>query len=1565
MVSLVYRLIILFFLTFSISKAESEKVTLLLKWHHQFQFAGFYMAKEKGYYDEFGLDVDMKVSIGQNTAKNLENSQSTYAILDPIAFVEQSKGTKIKALAAVFQQSPLVFLTLKSSNIKEPQDFVNKKVMTVLGKRDASLSALLKEQKIELDKFTLISQVPTIKDLTENKVDVIAAYLTDAPNILKNKGYEYNIIDPLAYGINFYGDMIFTSENELKNNHSRSQRFLAATQKGWEYAFANIDETIDVILNKYSSSLSKETLAYEAKVLKELMMMDRIPFGMINERKINDMVEIFSNLGLTDSNIKLEYENHIKSNDSLEFWKTLTKEEKALLNNNSKFSIGVQKNHLPFFGQDENGINKGLIPDLNKKLEDLLGIYLELKPIDSVDMIQKKIDSGDINLFYGNSTSFGSKYIYSNGFGTFSGGVFSKDSNLKVKSIKDLEGKKVSTLKGYALEKDLIQTPTINYIPKKDTLDLIDSLMTGETEIIIDSLPSLEYYQKEFNLKNIHMNGIFYNFPISLAVGTDKQMQTMINIINKAIKFIDQDELNNVFNEWFNKNYQQNVLNLTEEELKFIKKSSTIKVGIDNDWAPFEFTKNGIAQGYSIDFIKTIEKISGLKFEIIGSYPWDETIKKFKNSEIDMLSLIGKNKERENYTLYTSAVLSSSLAFASNKNNPIFSLEQMEEKSLKLGVIKDYWFVPMIKFQYPKIKLIEFSKKQDALIQISTSKLDAFLDTSAVLQYHLNKNLISNVIISNSISIKNEAYQEYHIGVNKNQKILHSIIQKSLNKVPEIEILELQRKWFGQILEGMVSKQFLLNDKEKEFLYKNPNIKIGIDTSWAPFDFVDKNGNHQGIVADITKNILQENLGLQTTKIIKPYWKELIEDISNKEVDVITRITKTPDRSEKMLFSIPYVKIPMVVVGRNEEIFITSLDDLEGEEIGVVDGYLSDEILQKKYPKIRIKRYPDVKTGLLNLSRKEIDFFFDNLGAINNVIRDNGLTDIKLLGQTKESIELSFGIRKDWPELKDAIDKIITSTPQNQVDSIIQKWISISLKERINYELIWKISISFLIITLIIFYWNRKLKNEIEKRKVVEKELEEAKIKAESANKAKSVFLSNMSHEIRTPMNAILGFTELTSKMDLPSKALYNINIIQKSANALISIINDILDLSKIEAGKLEIKKEVINIENLIEDTFSIFTLKAQNKNLFFDISLNKEIPKALIVDEGRVRQILINLIGNAIKFTNKGYVKVSFNAKANPKEDSTIDLEIKIEDSGIGIKDKDLERIFAAFEQQDGQDNKLYGGTGLGLSISRKLAQLMDGEISAYSKGQNKGSIFTFVIPHVEIATSLPNMDFKIVSNELEFEPAKILIVDDIEANLDLLENILDNYKFKVFKATSGEESIKLSQELQPNLILMDIKMPNINGFEASKIIKANEFTKNIPVVAVSASVLDARESSLKSGIFDDFIDKPIELDKLEAVLKYFLKFKIKNEPKVEINKNYLFDIENNDIKKAVLELINLVFENGDIEKAKEIVNIFKNNKLSNSTIEELDKAIDNFDIEILENILKNIQVLLIKDKK
>lgn len=182
---------------------------------------------------------------------------------------------------------------------------------------------------------------------------------------------------------------------------------MVATQKGWEYAFSNIDETIEVILNKYQSSLSKETLEYEAKIIKNLMMMDRIPFGMINDKKINDMLEVFSNLGLTNSNVKLDYENHIKLNDSLEFWKILSKEEKALLKNNSKFSIGVQKNHLPFFGQDQNNINKGLIPELNKRLEDLLGIYLELKPMASVETIHEKMKSKEINLFYGTQLYLG------------------------------------------------------------------------------------------------------------------------------------------------------------------------------------------------------------------------------------------------------------------------------------------------------------------------------------------------------------------------------------------------------------------------------------------------------------------------------------------------------------------------------------------------------------------------------------------------------------------------------------------------------------------------------------------------------------------------------------------------------------------------------------------------------------------------------------------------------------------------------------------------------------------------------------------------------------------------------------------------------------------------------------------------------------------------------------------------------------------------------------------------------------------------------------------------------
>lgn len=1195
-------LIISLFLV-SFLHGANEKVTLLLKWNHQFQFAGYYMAKEKGYYDELGLDVSFVVSIDENNPDILEKSPATYATLDPIALIEQVKGKKIRALGAIFQQSPLVFIALKSSGIQTPQDFVGKRVMSVLGKTDSSLVALLKHERISKEQFKLISKHPSIDDLIENRVDVIAAYLSDAPAILQKLGYEYNIIDPLAYGIDFYGDMLFTSQQEASDNPSRVKRFLTASNKGWKYALENIDETVNLIQKKYASSLDKTTLQYEAMKIKELMTPDRIPIGMMNDRKINSMLSIYDELGYINL---LQYSNNIATQnrtnfvDALGFWKQLSNDEKLFLQQHPKLTVGVRDNYLPFFGLDEDGATTGLIVDLNKKLESIIGITLVLEPMLIRDM-REKIEKKEIDLFYGTQVGHGNSYMYTKSFGSYSGAAFSKNSDLKINSLETLKNRKIAITQATSGEKVLSSMKEFEVFAKRDIFELFDSVSVGESVVLLEAKPAVDYYKNKYKINDLYLNGVFYQSPLNLSLVMQKNQLIAKNIFDKAIEYIGSRELEKLFALWISDEAYLHKLKLNEEERDFLSKNGIIKVGTDQSWPPFDFVKNGKSQGYGADFLALIEKRLGVHFEFINKYPWHETLKRFKDKEIDMMSIVAKNDERSTYMLFSTPILSSSIGLAYKKESAYTTLETLNENSLKLGIIKDFWLHEKVKKLYPNIKIISYTSITDALKDIQNGKLDAFSDVSISLSYHLNRNLITDIAIQPTIKLQEQNYEKFHVGIHKELPLLHSIIQKTIDSLPEAELLELQRKWFGNVLEGSTSKQLLLSETEKNFLSSHQKIRFGIDKNWAPFDFIDENGNHQGIVKEMAQYIFQENLELQLENISQQDWSEHINAIENKKIDVIAGIAKSPQRASKMLFSIPYLKVPLMVVGRLDGVLIESLSELEGESVGVINGYITNVILNEKYPNIKATTYPDAKSGLIALSRGEINYFFDSIAAINDAIKANGLTNLKLLGKTEESIELSFGIRNDWPQLKEAINKMINSMPKEKINSILNNWVSIKTEQKVDYSLLWKLLVTFILITSFIIYWNRKLSREISRRKIVEKELYEAQIKAENANRAKSEFLSNMSHEIRTPMNAVIGFAELTAKMDLPAKALQNINTIQKSAKSLIAIINDILDLSKIEAGKINIQVKPTNVKNLAEDLYSIFGLRASNKNIFFD----------------------------------------------------------------------------------------------------------------------------------------------------------------------------------------------------------------------------------------------------------------------------------------------------------------------------------------------------------------------------
>ncbi|MFT3739962.1 MAG: PAS domain S-box protein [Breznakibacter sp.] len=376
---------------------------------------------------------------------------------------------------------------------------------------------------------------------------------------------------------------------------------------------------------------------------------------------------------------------------------------------------------------------------------------------------------------------------------------------------------------------------------------------------------------------------------------------------------------------------------------------------------------------------------------------------------------------------------------------------------------------------------------------------------------------------------------------------------------------------------------------------------------------------------------------------------------------------------------------------------------------------------------------------------------------------------------------------------------------------------------------------------------------------------------AEQANKAKSEFLANMSHEIRTPMNSIIGFSELLHKAVADPKHRQQIESIRASSKSLLTIINDILDLSKIDAGKMNLESDQVDFCSVLAGIKQMFSEKLLEKNLPLNICISPNVPRALMLDETRLNQILINLVGNAIKFTNKGEVRVDVEAIEVGLQN--VDLVIRVKDTGIGISKEEQALIFDPFYQTKGHVQKKYGGTGLGLAITQRLIEMMGGTIGLESE-PGKGTEFSILLPHVEFGnlTEEPVVEDKEFT-AYQFEKGTVLVVDDNAENRHLLSDILSQYSLEVVQASNGLEAVAKAVEIRPDLVLMDLRMPEMNGYEASNAIKGNKTTVHIPIVAISASPDVKTSSRINALLFDDFLIKPISIPRLLEVLTKFLK--------------------------------------------------------------------------------------------
>ncbi len=520
---------------------EKNKITLQLDWLHQFQFAGYYIAKEKGFYKNYNLNVDIReFSNDINLVDNVLNNESTYSIGKSSLVIDRINNKDIVLLAAIYQTSPITLISLKSSNIKTLHDLKNKKLMITSDAKDAaSINSMIKSQGIMSNDIDFIPHSFKLDDLISGKIDAMGCYLSNEPYLLENKNIEFNLFTPSDYGFDFYSGILFTSKNELNKNPKRIKNFYNASIKGWNYAFSNIEETAKLIYEKYNTqNKTLDSLIYEGQVLKKLSKTEEGEYlGFIDYKKIDEIRRLYSVLGF-GNNTSIEFNNFIFNSQKV----ILNKLENNYVKNN-KFSLLINKNNRPFSYFDNNqitGIEVDLLKLISKKIDVKYNIIE--KPKNPLIFNNLKTNSVHLEFNYSIDQVNLSKTIYSKPLIKIPMGIATSHDKNIITNLSILKGQKLAILKNSHIYKEL--KSKYNYIDfiLVDTKKEAFSLIYKEKVFgFIDNILSLSHHMIKEKLSTVKISGTLpYN--LEVRVSTNKENFVLIDVINKMIPLIKSEE---------------------------------------------------------------------------------------------------------------------------------------------------------------------------------------------------------------------------------------------------------------------------------------------------------------------------------------------------------------------------------------------------------------------------------------------------------------------------------------------------------------------------------------------------------------------------------------------------------------------------------------------------------------------------------------------------------------------------------------------------------------------------------------------------------------------------------------------------------------------------------------------------------------------------------------------------------------------------------------------------------------------------------------------------------------
>ncbi|MEP3245822.1 MAG: transporter substrate-binding domain-containing protein [Sneathiella sp.] len=1151
----------------------------------------------------------------------------------------------------------------------------------------------------------------------------------------------------------------------------------------------------------------------------------------------------------------------------------LSEAEKKWIQQNPVIRIGVDSGYAPYSFRNSNAAYEGIAPDFMREIEKVTGLVFEIAPgltwpeiLDktrskSVDVIATAFQTPQRDEFL----NFSQIYI------TTPLIIMTRSGIRNIRKPSDLIGKRVSLTKGYlSTDRVLGDYPSIDPVFFDTPLEGLQALAVGESDAYVGVLGVSTYVAQENGLSNLRVAGRYDLAVTGQRFAVRKDWPELVSIIDKVLNGMTLREKNWIISQWvpvldgtLEEAGEAPSFSLTKDEQAWLEQNSNIRIGVMKFWPPMDYIdSDGNPKGIGADFISLFNRRLNGSLEIVQD-SWPVLLKKLRDGELDALMDITPSIGRRSEFNFTSPYLViPHVIFAAKDGQEYQTLEDLAGKTVALE--KGFFLDQEIREKHPSIEIKEFMTTSDALDATIKGAADAYVGNRAVALYIIRNELIENLKqhgkLEGTASVN-------AIAIRKELPILHDILQKTLDSVTSAERRAITQDWVED-----PGRKLRLSGREREWLKAHPVIRVAADTHFPPVESIGQDGIFSGIAMDYLAE-LTSILGVTFDTSSHQNWASSVEKVKEKELDMFSAVAKTAKRKDIAFFTDPYIKLPQVIFALDNVPYINGLAGLKNRKVAVVKGYAVADHLKAGNWGIDILEVAHVTEGLEKLQQRKVDAYIGSILVTSAALRENGLTNIRVAGQTPFENELALGIRKDWPEFAAILQKALRTIPDETRQQIMQKWIGLKISEKTDYTLFWQLAGGGIVVFCIFLGWNAYLQHRMRLQKKSYQVLEQ-QLRHSQKMDAVGQLTGGIAHDFNNILAIILGNLELLHESlnkERDNEAKGRIDAALMGTRRGADLTRKLLNFSRndTEGAKcINVNEFVQNLEGLLKKSLTV--------TIDIEFELSDEL-WTVDVDPGDLQDALINLSinardampeGGSLVFSTQNKILDTDYARLNPQAKAGEYVMLSVSDTGQGMSSDIKEHVFEPFFTTKAQGK----GTGLGLSMVYGFVKRSQGHIEIYSE-IDEGTTFKIYLPRAE---QEKRQRFKSQAREhnLPGGSESILVVDDEEILVHIAVSHLNSLGYKTMTAHNVDEALRLlKSEHKFDLLFSDVVMPGgAGGFELAQ--EARALHPELKVLLTSGfaktrNKAQGRKSPEVAEFSGSMLAKPYSKEELAIVVR------------------------------------------------------------------------------------------------